>query len=321
MTTGAAPTRRGPVYDIDTTQPPPLELLDIDLDEPTSCEPAPPATADRRRIGAVVALVAVVVSAVLAWSILRNGAAGAAAPVVLEQGRPAMAAGIPGFAELYLSTYLTAAGSDRDAAIRAFHPTAPPSTQRPTADRYVVRIVTLDVSGEDPHWTVALAAEVLIRDDAAYVPDGIHHYLVGVTHSGGRLAATSLPARVAGPPPAPVPAVVTGRPIDDAAMSAMVDGFLRAMLTGQGDLRAYVADDVDLEVLDPPAFRSLAPAVLSSTQSGGAVLDVRAVTTGVPNRGAPLDLEYHLVVESRSGSWVVTDLTAGPPPAADAAGS
>lgn len=303
---------------------PPLELLNVSIDDPAAAvTPAANAPGRSRWRFAVVAAFIAVMAAGVAWGQLREPAA-----VALPPGDPGTAPeaaeppiGLSGFAELYVSAYLTAAGPDQDATIRRFYPAAPAAEPRTLADRYATRIVTTGARETSPgRWDVEVAAEVLAYDGNGYRSDGVHHFLVGIAASEYGLAATSLPARIAAPPSAPVPAVVVGSPVEDESLLALVDGFLSALLIGEGDVRSYVAPSSPLVATQPPAYRSLTGIETTALVAPDGTVRLRAVAVATPASGASIVVEYHLVVEESGGSWRIASLAAGPPSPSDVAG-
>ncbi len=299
------------MQDRPTAPSPLLELLDIGLDEQVDDDVAPVGAPSRARkwTPLTIALIAALGLgvAVAAWAM--NSSAGGAAP-----SEPApRALSVEGFAELYVARYLTAEGDTGDAALRHFYPTAPDGAAPLTNDRYVVRTATLETKAIGGHgWELLVAAEVLTFDGTGYVSDGTHHYLVALaaTHTG--LAATSLPARVSGPQPAPVIATVRGETVEDPAILILVDGFIAAYATGQGDLRSFVADPESLAPLDPPPYASVERRTLTGYVTEDGTLRLRLLAEATGRDGVPALLEYHLSVVIDGGAVEVDGLAAGP---------
>ena len=303
-------------YDAVEAPPPPLELLDIELDHVREAA-TPPAGAVRRPSMRAVAIT-LVVGALAVGAIWRSGLVdgpGSTTPPL----DPAAPAGIGDFAELFVATYLTATGEDGSTELRRYYAAAPVAPDSATADRYVMRTAALTVRQLAPsYWEVGVAADVLIHDGVGYQRDGIHHYLVGVVESAAGYAATSLPSRVAAPGAASIPAVASGVPIEDPAMHTLVDGFLNAYLTGAGDLGGYVSADAELESPVGAAFTAVSVRDVSglAARDGSAWLRVTGIAIGPT--GSQLPIEYHLVVVTEGGTLGVESVAAGPPTPAQA---
>ncbi len=296
---------------------PPLELLNVCLDTPgpelVPQEPAPTSARWRWAIAAflVAGLLVGFLSLAREPQPLDPRLSPAAVPPV----------GLSGFAELYVSTYLTASGPERASSIAAFYRAAPAMAAPGDVDRFVTRAVVLDATRTGgATWAVRVAADVLVYDQGGYVSDGRHHYVVGVLAAGDGFAATSLPARIADPPAAPIPAGPTWESVDDPGTLALAVGFLRAYLLGEGDLRAY-APAAELSAATPPPFVDLSVVEIERIPLAPGTDHVRVLATVTPARGSALRTEYHLVVTDEDGTRRVRALVAGPPPASQREGS
>ncbi len=306
---------------------PPLELLDMAMDSTGAGTVVGDraSSPDRRRpIVRTVLLVAGLVSAaaLMAWMAVRSperaeapSASVLRAPV--EPPPPTAAtppAGIEGFAELYVSAYLTATGPGRQAAIARYYPAAPEMDSRTSFDRYVTRAVVVDVAavGSDV-WHLTIAAEVLTLDGARYVVDGTHFYMVAVAAPDDRpFAATSLPVRVAAPPAGEIPAVVTGTPVVDQSLQSLATGFVVAYSTGADEIQRYTTAAAGITAIDPAPFATVTIEDITAVQITGERLQIRIVGEAAPVTGGTIRIEYHVVVETEGGAWKVAALATGP---------
>lgn len=140
---------------------------------------------------------------------------------------------------------------------------------------------------------------------------------VGVVgQDGGGLAALTTPGILPG-----LPAVVTDwarggpsptRPDEDDPIAALAEGFLAAVLAGEGDPARYVAPDSGLAVSWPAQFQTIEVVGLSvyEPDDGGvrAWAEVDATTPG----GTSLAVAYELLVAERAGRWEVVELWGSP---------
>lgn len=286
--------------------PPPLELLEVAVDH----DPDPPAPSPRSvRLWVRAAAIAGVVVAMVAgayWAVsVPSGDA------VRDDGTPPPH-GLEGFAEMYVATYLTAAGNEGAAELRRFYAAGPDGTELHGAARWVAQTAAVAVSQPSPgQWEVTVAADVLSYDGDGYRRDGVQHYLVGVVEDpAGGLAAASLPARIPAPPPAPLPAASSGAVIDDPAVGALVAGFLDAYLTGAGDLRSYASEEVSPGV--PTAFVAVSVTDITGMLDTEGLLRLRVRGTARDAGEKTLPIEYHLVVVAQGATMRIAQVTAGP---------
>lgn len=287
--------------------PPPLELLEVAVEAAATEAPPPPRPARLRGRAAVIAgvVVAVVAGAIWATSVPRGDV-----PATDAATAPP---GLEGFAEMFVATYLTAAGDDGAAELRRFYAAGPEGSALHGIDRWVTRTAAVAVDERSPgQWHVTVAADVLSFDGTGYRRDGVHHYLVGVVESTAGLAATSLPARVPAPPPAPIAAMTGGAAIDDPSVHALVTGFLDAYLTGAGDLRAYASGDIVAGV--PDAFVTVAVTDITGLVDPAGLLRLRVRGTATEADGGTLPIEYQLAVVAENATMRVAEIAAPPPP-------
>jgi hypothetical protein len=287
--------------------PPPLELLEVAVDDEAGPVASPPRPVRPWLRGAVIAAVVVGVAATALWATSRPG--GETDPAELA-ARPY---GLEGFAEMYVATYLTAVGDEGAAELRRFYAAGPDGAELEGADRWVARTAAVAVTQPFPgQWEVTVAADVLSHDGLGYRRDGIQHYVVGVVEGPAGLAATSLPARIPAPPPAPLPAASGETVVDDPAVGALVAGFFSAYLTGAGDLRAFASEDVSSAV--PDAFVAVEVTGITAVPDPEGLMRLRVRGTARDGGGHTLPIEYHLVVAAEGGTMRIAAVTAGPPP-------
>lgn len=297
--------------------PPPFELLEVAVGEAAApASPPPPQGRAAPRTLAAIGVAIAAVAGLIALVLTRSDGSPFAAAVPVTTPPP----GLAGFAEMYVATYLTAVGEEGAAELRRFYASAPAAAEWHDGGRYVTRTAAVALAAiASGHWEVEVAADVLAFDGAGYRREGIHHYLVGITDDAAGFAATSLPARIPPPAPAPLGAVSPGMPVEDPVVRTLVEGFLAAYLTGEGDVRAYATEDVAATVED--AFVAVAVSDLAALTAADGHLRVRVTGTARDGVGASLPIEYHLDILTREAAMRVGAVAAGPPPPTGGAGA
>jgi len=224
-------------------------------------------------------------------------------------GAPPMPTGVPGFAEMFLASYLTGTSG----AIDDFLPAPPPVTAMTPARRHVTRTATMEVTAVDAdYWRVVVAADVMTLEDGTYHPTGLQYFQVGVIDDGGRLVAVALPARVAGPAPRPAPPralqVADGTP--SAEQSALIGDFLEALLTDRRDIGRYVSPDSGIAAISPAPYQatSITSVALFGDGSALATVDARNADGSIDS------LQYVIRFSDGGANPSVAELPAGPPP-------
>jgi hypothetical protein len=272
-------------------------------------EPAP--EAPRRRPGAAWSIMAVAATLVVVgvgyWMLREQSAPDAAAGTMSAPDAPATSVGVPGFAEMYLASYLAGTAE----AIGEFLPGAPPLPAMTPAGRYVTRAATLEIATiADGYWRVMVAADVLTLQDGAYHAAGIQYFQVGVIDDGGRLVAATLPSRVAGPARRPAPPrnlqSADGAPTD--AHLALVGDFLEALLTDRRDIERYVDADGGIDAISPAPYQTTVVTSIALYGDGSALVAVDA-----RDAGGAVDSMQYVIRFSHEGPLSVTGLLAGPP--------
>lgn len=294
-----------PVADLD-------DFLEVVPDVARAATPEPGPEPGRRGPRAgwwILAASAVLVAGSLAYWMLNTRSASATPPGPgVEETAPAMPAGVPGFAEMFVATYLTGTSN----AIGEFLPGAPSVEAMTPAARYVTRTATMaaETVAAD-YWRIVVAADVLSLDDGSYRAAGIQHFQVGVMDDGGRLVAVALPARVAGPAPRPSPPRAL-QPADQTPtdeQGALVGDFLEALLTGRRDLERYLATGSPISPITPAPYEAIAVTALALYEDGSALATVDAQSSG----GTIDTMQYVIRFSDEGPKPLVATLLAGPP--------
>ncbi len=292
----------------------PVADLDDYLESPpdvvlrAAAEPAPaPARSRPGAARSIIAAAAIVVVGLAGYWMLGEQPT---SPPAIATGvtAPTAPAGVPGFAEMYLASYLTGTSEE----IGEFMPGAPSLAAMTPASRYVTGTATMEVATVAPgYWRVVVAAAVLSLQDGAYHPAGLQYFQIGVVDDGGRLVAVALPARVAGPAPRPVPPralqVADGTPADEDA--ALVGDFLEALLTDRRDIRRYLSAQSDIAPISPAPYDSISITSLALYADGSALATVDAQSAA----GAVDSMQYIIRFSAEGPSPAVAALLAGPP--------
>jgi len=154
-------------------------------------------------------------------------------------------AGVGGWAENYVATYISA-DSEQISAVRQFFPDA---TRLPNnaADLFASRTATIRLEAvADGVYEVLVSVDVLadiVGDDQSYIDAGTRYFTVGVVQVETGFVATSLPSQVAAPPTLSTP----NRPLPElsrpdgaaAELSVALEGFFLAYLANEGELARY----------------------------------------------------------------------------------
>ncbi|MBO2448722.1 conjugal transfer protein [Actinomadura barringtoniae] len=228
-----------------------------------------------------------------------------------------MAAGPTGWAESYVSTYVSA-GEGTEDRLRPFLADPPQLEARPNGLRSVRTWVVDAQQVRAGYWSVTVAADLEgPKQRGRFAALGTRYFRVGVVAAGGGFAAADLPAVVSAPVRVPLPPPLYGGPPLDLG-DPMVDAvahFLDAYLVGRGELVRYVAAEAGLAPVVPvPFIRAEVVRVTAATSVGVAreakaiLAQVRAVDAG----GRVQLLAYALRMATRGGQWVVAAMDAAP---------
>lgn len=235
---------------------------------------------------------------------------------------PASTSGAEGFAELYVSTYLTVPANDP--ALNVFwpgradlglHSPVPGAAALPVVK--VLRTAALDpVELAPSYWSVTVAAVTQVADGATVT----RFFRVPVMRTEQRAyVAATLPAEVAAPLGArlPVLAVDVRDPEARDPMVGTVARFLGALLTGEGALTDYLAPGATVRAVRPAPYTAIEVIGLGtrnlSTPQGHVEVLVDAVGTDASGRVFPLTYPLQMSQrEGREGRWEVVAIRAAP---------
>jgi hypothetical protein len=226
---------------------------------------------------------------------------------------------VAGTAELAVDEWLTATEDDRDRLDDLF---VEPVALRPAdADGGQVSVQRLTtVAGhaiQDGYWVVTVRAELAERvDDAA--PSAANWFVeVGVVGDvSGGLAALSTPSVM----PAP-PRIAAGwqssrpalhRPSDGDPIVATVEGFLDALLAGQGDPSRYVATGTVIPAASPPPFVDVAIEQIAVEEQDDGDMQVWVDVRATSPAGRDQPASYQLVLAPRADRWEIAVLWGAP---------
>jgi hypothetical protein len=271
-----------------------------------------PSLPDRRaprltkRLIITVATAAVIAAAAGLW-------ATRVAPTPAPSTAPAPPAGVDGFAELFIATYLTRGGDDGQ-SLETFMAPEPGIAAMTPLGRYVTRAATLEIQTRGGnYWDVTVATEVLDRTEHGYVSAGIEHYQIAVMKFEDQLIVADLPARVAGPSAPMTPPITPLANEVDVELAEFTAEFLDAMLVGSHRLSRYTVAGSDIRAIEPYPYQMIA---LSELASG--VIDdrtyVRAIVNATTPGGMVHVVAYTLELSGDSGDWEVAAIRPGPPP-------
>ncbi len=226
-------------------------------------------------------------------------------------------AGVEGFAELFIATYLEA-GEDLPGALSPF--LVNPSLEGMEVGSWFASRTTSVGARElaDNYYAVVVAAEVVAADQAdgrpVWVPAGTRFYSVGVVETETGWVVVGLPALIPAPTRAPAPEPLIGR-LDglDAVpgLEEMLPRFLAALLAGDGELARYLSTSAQVAEIEPPPFVTveiLQAGLVEIDRLTQVTLVVRATDSGERVQV----LQYSLVVELRDGRWEVSQLLPAP---------
>ncbi|HEX8803230.1 MAG TPA: hypothetical protein VF743_03520, partial [Acidimicrobiales bacterium] len=245
-------------------------------------------------------------------------------PVVqqsVDQG--VVPAPVAGVAELVTEAWLTADEDDRDRLDVLFvdHPALRGTN---TADLRVTRTTT--VAGKHMaagYWAVTVEADVVEtiepehddeepeeRQAAWYVQVGI------VGNVNGGLAALTTPAVVPPPPHATsqwqASATSPDAPAADDPVAAATQGFLDALLAGDGDPSRYMAAGVTADPADPAPFEQIEVAEIAVDDLGDGRIRIYANALATTPGGASQYFTYELIASRRVDRWEIESYSGAP---------
>ncbi|WP_432091437.1 conjugal transfer protein [Streptomyces sp. NRRL F-5630] len=253
---------------------------------------------------------------------------GTRAPVVVRSVAPvasgggAEAVGPAGFAELFISAYVSA-GDGQEARLAPFLAGARDVdlSARPDVQRAQELAVVETRRVAEGYWSVTVAARVQPvgggkkEQEAA---DALRYFRVAVkAGKEGALTAAGLPAEVSAPVASTAPVLGYGQahlPGSDDPVARAVKGFFSAYLAAEGELDPYLSPGLELSAVSPAPYERATVSDLAEQSPGGAGatrrLWVRVAATDLSGQEWPLS--YALTLRKRDGRWEVSALDAAP---------
>lgn len=288
------------------------------------------------RIGVWAALAAGPVALAVACAMPRTVVAAAhprtAAPSALRTADPSGAAAL--FCDLWLRSDASAADSSTAQAVHALAPNVDlPSRSGAVAAQSLQRTVAMrSVRLRDGSWSVVVAAQFTVRDDASRSAGAaestiVRYFAVPVVAAEGAsgpgaFTVTAAPAQVASPGTAKVAnsPFVNPLPAGGPLVNSLGE-FFAAYLAGVGEVDRYLSPGTELTAVSGSGYTKVAvdQAAAVSEAAGGAVpgdgtavrVQARVIATDATAGRWPL--VYQLEMTARSGRWEVTALQAGAP--------
>ncbi|MFC9033683.1 conjugal transfer protein [Streptomyces arboris] len=279
------------------------------------------------------------------WALLSAPAVVVPASQPVRQDRAGSEDGAGGFAELFLSAYLTA-GEGTEATLAPFLPTARDVVLDADAGSQTVeRLAAVKVRrAGGGYWSVTVAALVKPASDEA--PGGgrgaksgsggtqaaaqagvLRYFQVPVkAGKGGAWSAVALPAEVGAPvqTQAEVLAYGPSAPANgsDAAVQTLA-GFFSAFLAGAGDLDRYLSPGTSLAPVSPPPYGRVEVVALAETGSPSGAVPDAGVTQGQERQllvdvaatdvqGQKRPLVYAVSLVARDGRWEIASVEGAP---------
>ncbi|MGV9411247.1 conjugal transfer protein [Nocardia sp. NPDC003693] len=215
------------------------------------------------------------------------------------------------FAREFVVLYLSAAAGQQDRIsefVGGAQQAGLPSAGRAVSDPSVVYTTRTLSSGSADVWAVTVSVRVAKRTGIAENPR--QYYRVAVSVIDGRLRALSLPAAVEPPGRGADLALAYGTPCAaDTPLAQVAAGFLRAMLTGSGEIGRYTTPDSGIAALHPTPFSAAEVTTVSAEdpECGANSADARVLANIEPKAdGATTPtLSYPLSMVRVAGQWQV----------------
>jgi len=278
------------------------------------------------------------------WGLVALGAIGGLVGLLRPAAEPATqgtgaseSATVPpemaGFAELAVRTWIEASGDEDDAAVAALFAVNPSTAAGDSGRRRVGATETVgarrvsdngsghvdNVENVDDYWAVTVAAGVdEFGTDRRWRSAGMWYVEIGVVKDDhGALVAVGEPALV----PAPAEPAEDPRPAggglgvpsgNDEEMASTVEGFLSALVAGDGDVSRYVAPGVEIAPVTPAPFQEIALQRWSVTELSDTEVRIRLTARGTSAGGVPRTVSYELGLKQRAGRWEVRSLSGAP---------
>lgn len=227
--------------------------------------------------------------------------------------------GAAGFAELFIAAYLDT-GEDSTTGLDRFVDGVALDGVKP-GSWSVMRTTSLGATEIAPGYFAVTVAVKLIapatESDATTAPEpvGTLFYSVGVAETDSGWTVVSLPSLVPPPDRASAPDLLVDRldGIGDPGLEDMVDRFLSAYLTGDGELTRYLAQSASVAGVQPSPFTAVEVlrSGMAEDPDGRTVVSVLARATDDGGRAQLLG--FWLTVSQRDGRWEVTEVLPAPP--------
>jgi hypothetical protein len=170
---------------------------------------------------------------------------------------------------------------------------------------------------EEGYWVVTVRADV-VESVAGETQPPIPWYVeVGIVGDvGDGLAALSTPGVVPAPPTT-FEGWASSRPTlsapgDDDPVATTVQGFLGAILTGQGDPSPYLAPGAVIPAASPPPFAHVVISGMATQEQEGGELQVWVDVVATTPAGREQPVSYELVASPRADGWEIAALWGAP---------
>ncbi|SEG85671.1 Conjugative transposon protein TcpC [Actinacidiphila yanglinensis] len=283
------------------------------------------------------------------------GAPGRSSTVQAAPSADPSGTGPAGFAELYVSAYLSAGQGDQSSLAVFWPGAAQAQFDGEPGARQVTQVAAVrTVPAGGGLWSVTVAAQVIEPDapatstpapgssggggDGGQGP-GLRYFQVAVAAAGAdatgpwAYSALSAPAEVAAPEAAAAPRLVYGPSQPAAPQDARaqtVQQFLTAYLTGSdgGALDRFLSPGARMVPVAPAPYTSVdvediaaagddtgAGADPAAVPSSGAQQQVLVTVRATDRDGTHVPLAYAFTLTARAGRWEITSLDPGPLPA------
>jgi len=193
----------------------------------------------------------------------------------------------------------------------------------PVAVDPVVDVVVQNAEPVD-EWTWAVTVAVTSRAPASegeQQPPRTQYLRIAIAVDGHSAQVLTLPAIVAGPAPMVPPELAYPRELPSRSeVAGSIDGFMSALLTGEGDVARYSTPGAETSPVTPAPYAEVQVTEVRTIQTdddpiasptGGQVLEVLvSVTASTEDRTDRL--QYPLQLTARDGRWEVTQVRSGP---------
>ncbi|MBB5918782.1 hypothetical protein BJY24_007694 [Nocardia transvalensis] len=231
---------------------------------------------------------------------------------------------VESFAREFVVTYLSATNDQQERIaqyVSAGQQITLPSTHRQVSDPMVVFSSRKQANGTVEVWTVTVsvrpgnpAAGAASNAKGDNAPR--QYYRVGIALTDG-LRALSVPAAVEPPARGADMALAYETPCAaDTQFAQVASGFVKAYLTGSGDLNRYVALNSGIVAPQPPPFTSVETASVSADEPGcgtsGSTAEVLAMVNPKAADGVAPTLAYPLTLTRTAGQWQVRSVNPVP---------